>query len=95
MPTPLAEGHENSFAPQMIFLWPPARGVGKLGWTHFICGFRVAAKLAFSDWPWTPRGPKKGQKGPIGATHVKNVTNGLETTKISVVLPSGVFRIPA
>ena len=30
MPTPLAEGLENSFAPQMIFLWPPARGVGKL-----------------------------------------------------------------
>ena len=29
MPTPLAEGLENSFAPQMIFLWPPARGVGK------------------------------------------------------------------
>ena len=30
MPTPLAGGQENSFAPQMIFLWPPARGVGKL-----------------------------------------------------------------
>ena len=30
MPTPLAGGLENSFAPQMIFLWPPARGVGKL-----------------------------------------------------------------
>ena len=30
MPTPLAEGQENSFAPQMIFLWPPARGVGKI-----------------------------------------------------------------
>ena len=29
MPTPLAGGLENSFAPQMIFLWPPARGVGK------------------------------------------------------------------
>ena len=29
MPTPLAEGQENSFAPQMIFLWPPVRGVGK------------------------------------------------------------------
>ena len=22
MPTPLAEGQENSFSPQMIFLWP-------------------------------------------------------------------------
>ena len=31
MPTPLAGGQENSFAPQMIFLWPLARGVGKLG----------------------------------------------------------------
>ena len=30
MPTPLAGGQEISFAPQMIFLWPPARGVGKL-----------------------------------------------------------------
>ena len=29
MSTPLAGGQENSFAPQMIFLWPPARGVGK------------------------------------------------------------------
>ena len=29
LPTPLAGGLENSFAPQMIFLWPPARGVGK------------------------------------------------------------------
>ena len=29
MPNPLAEGLENSFAPQMIFLWPPARGLGK------------------------------------------------------------------
>ena len=27
MPTPLAGGLENSFASQMIFLWPPARGV--------------------------------------------------------------------
>ena len=30
MPTPPAGGQEISFAPQMIFLWPPARGVGKL-----------------------------------------------------------------
>ena len=30
MPTPLAGGQEISFAPQMIFLWPPARGLGKL-----------------------------------------------------------------
>ena len=29
MPTPPAGGQEISFAPQMIFLWPPARGVGK------------------------------------------------------------------
>ena len=28
MPTPLTGGQEISFAPQMIFLWPPARGVG-------------------------------------------------------------------
>ena len=35
MPTPLAGGQENSFAPQMIFLWPPAMGVGKLKITHF------------------------------------------------------------
>ena len=31
MPTPLTGGQEISFAPQMIFLWPPARGVGKKG----------------------------------------------------------------
>ena len=29
LPTPPAGGQEISFAPQMIFLWPPARGVGK------------------------------------------------------------------
>ena len=38
MPTPLAEGQENSFAPQMIFLWPPARGVGKLSENAFLLG---------------------------------------------------------
>ena len=59
----------------------------------FICGFRVAAKLAFSDRPQTPQGPKKGQKGPFGATHWKNGIDGLEATEISVVLPVGVFRI--
>ena len=59
----------------------------------FICGFCVAAKLAFSDRPLTPRGPKKGQKGPFGATHVKNGTDRLEANGISVVLPLGVFRI--
>ena len=30
MPTPPAGGQEISFAPQMIFLWPPARGVGMI-----------------------------------------------------------------
>ena len=30
-------------------------------------GFRVAAKLAFSDWLQAPWGSKKGQKGPFGA----------------------------
>ena len=34
MPTPPAGGQEISFAPQMIFLWPPARGVGKLSANH-------------------------------------------------------------
>ena len=29
-PPPWPKAKENSFAPQMIFLWPPARGVGKL-----------------------------------------------------------------
>ena len=56
-----------------------------------ICGFRVAAKLAFSDRPWTPRGPKKGQKGPFGATYVKNGTDGLEATGICFVLPPWSF----
>ena len=51
----------------------------------FICGFRVAAKLAFSDRPLTPRGPKKGQKGPFGATHAKNGIDRLEANGISVV----------
>ena len=59
----------------------------------FICGFRVAAKLAFSDRPLTPRGPKKGQKGPFGATHGKNGIDRLEATEICFVLPVGVFRI--
>ena len=61
----------------------------------FICGFRVAAKLAFSDRPLTPRGPKKGQKGPFGATHAKNGIDRLEANGISVVLPLGVFKIRA
>ena len=61
----------------------------------FICGFRVASKLAFSDRPLAPRGPKKGQKGPFGATHVKNGTDRLEANGISVVLPLGVFKIRA
>ena len=51
----------------------------------FICGFRVAAKLAFSDQPLAPRGPKKGQKGPFGATHAKNGIDRLEANGISVV----------
>ena len=51
--------------------------------------------MAFSDRPWTPRGPKKGQNGPFGATHVKNGTDGLEVTEISLVPPIGVFRILA
>ena len=34
-------------------------------------GFRVAAKLTFSDWPQAPRGPKKGQKGPFRAPYGK------------------------
>ena len=47
----------------------------------FICGFRVAAKLAFSDRPLAPWGPNKGQKGPFGATHAKNGQRPLgETT---------------
>ena len=61
----------------------------------FICGFRVAAKLAFSDRPLTPRGPKKGQKGPFGATHAKNGIDRVEANEISVVLPLGVFKIRA
>merc|ERR1712055_1255845 len=59
----------------------------------FICGFCVAAKLAFPDRPLTPRGPKKGQKGPFGATHVKNGIDRLEANAISVVLPLGIIRI--
>ena len=59
----------------------------------FSCGFHVAAKLTFSDWPQTPMGPKKGQKGPFGATHRKNGIDGLEATEICLVLPVGVFRI--
>merc|ERR1712051_918547 len=54
-----------------------------------------AAKLAFSDRPWTPRGPKKGQNGPFGATHVKNGIDGCDGTEISLVPPIGVFRILA
>jgi len=61
----------------------------------FICGFRVAAKLAFSDRPLAPRGPKKGQKGPFGATHAKNGIDRVEANEISVVLPLGVFKIRA
>ena len=35
--------------------------------------------------PLTPRGPKKGQKGPFGATHAKNGIDRLEANGISVV----------
>ena len=52
MPTPLAEGQENSFAPQMIFLWPPARGVGKKAQTvnfsvFTMCGRELPAEKAY------------------------------------------------
>ena len=53
----------------------------------------MAAKLAFLDQPLTPRGPKKGQKGPFGAIHAKNGIDRLEANRISVVLPLGVFKI--
>ena len=49
-------------------------------------GFRVAAKLAFSDWLQAPWGPKKGQKGPFGALDVKIRMYGCEATEIAVVL---------
>merc|ERR1712208_247534 len=51
-----------------------------------------AAKLAFSDRPLAPRGPKKGQKGPFGATHAKNGIDRLEANGISVVLPLGGWK---
>ena len=54
MPTPLAEGQENSFAPQMIFLWPPARGVGKQ-----IIQLANVYKAQFLDLWGLPRGPKR------------------------------------
>ena len=59
----------------------------------FSSSFRVAAKLAFLDRPQTPRGPKKGQKGPFAGTHGKNGIDRLEATKICLVSPVGVFRI--
>ena len=54
-----------------------------------MCGFRVLAKLPFSDQTWIPCGPKKG---PFGATDRKN---GLEATEVCFILPLGVFRIHA
>ena len=48
----------------------------------------MVAKLVFSDRPWTPMGPKKGEKGPVGASHGKSGIDGLKATEISVV-----FRI--
>ena len=56
-------------------------------------GEKQSKKSAFPDRPQTPWGKKKGKKGPCGATHGKNGIDGLEATKISVVLPVGVFRI--
>ena len=47
MPTPLAGGQEISFAPQMIFLWPPARGVGKLQRRGNSCSQKMAAMSKF------------------------------------------------
>ena len=43
--------------------------------------------MVFSAWPWTPWGPKNGQKGPFGATHGKNGVDSLIATKISFVYP--------
>ena len=78
-------------------LFPSHMTLQQFNWVGpiFSCGFRVAAKLAFSDRPWTPRGQKKGQKGPFGATPGKNGTDRLEANEILVDLPSGVFRIHA
>ena len=42
-----------------------------------------------------PQVPKKGQKGPFGATHVKNEIDRLKAIKICFVLLIGVFRIHA
>ena len=45
MPTPLTGGQEISFAPQMIFLWPPARGVGKLDKVNNNLAYRLISDL--------------------------------------------------
>ena len=68
-------------------LFPSNMTLQESNWVgpNFICGFCVAAKLAFSDRPLAPRGPKKGQKGPFGATHAKNGIDRLEANRISVV----------
>ena len=55
-------------------------------------GFRLAAKLTFSDWPQAPWGPKKGQNGPFGAPDEKNGMYGCEATEISVVLAPTYLR---
>ena len=66
----------------------------------------MAAKLAFSDRPWTPPGPKKGQKGPFrGYTREKRDRRArsqqnfgrsgfLHKRPSSVVSPSGLRLFP-
>ena len=64
-----------------------------MGWTHFQLAFSLGGKIGVFGLALHPFGPKKGQKGPFGATHIKNGTDRLEANGISVVLPLGVFRI--
>ena len=66
-----------------------------LGWTNFYRQFLRGGQIDVFGSAQDPPGPKKGQKGPFGATHMKNRIEGLKATEILLVPPIGVFRIRA
>ena len=63
------------------------------GYTHFQQRFCVGAKLAFSDWPQAPKGPKTGQKGPFGAINGKTRIIDCKGTEMVLILPVETFWI--